>query len=225
MSNKHLKAFVGAFDTYTVVRQVGSGGSGTVFEAKASDAQSVALKVVDKSRTSQQKLKRFQNEIQFCLRPSSKHIVRVIDFGRTKDDSLFYVMPYYPGTLRSLIQSGIERRAALPLYAQLLDAVESAHLLNVFHRDVKPENFLHDSATNVIVLADFGIARFEEDELLATVDTGPHERLANFAYAAPEQRVPGKTVDLRADIYALGLILNEIFTGQIPQGTAFREIK
>lgn len=225
MGDKAPKSFVSAFDTYTVVRQIGGGGSGIVFEVKTTDGQNLAVKLIDKSRTPRQKLKRFQNEIQFCLRPGSKHIVHVLDFGRTEDGSLFYVMPYYSGTLRSLIKKGIDRAAALPLYAQLLDGVEAAHLLGVFHRDVKPENFLHDSSANTIVLADFGIARFEEDELLTTVDTGPHERLANFAYAAPEQRLVGKTVDQRADIYALGLILNEIFTGQIPQGTAFRQIK
>jgi serine/threonine protein kinase len=225
MANKELKPFIGTFDTYTILRQLGSGGSGIVFEVKTSDGQNLAVKVLDKSRTPRQKVKRFQNEIQFCLRPGSKHIVHVLDFGRTEDGSLFYVMPYYSGTLRSLIKKGIELRAALPLYVQLLDGVEAAHLLGVFHRDVKPENFLCDLPSNTVVLADFGIARFEEDELLTTVDTGPHERLANFAYAAPEQRVAGKPIDQRADIYALGLILNEIFTGQIPQGTAFRQIK
>ncbi len=75
------------------------------------------------------------------------------------------------------------------------------------------------------MLADFGIARFKEDDLLTTVNTGPRERLANFAYAAPEQRVPGQKVEQQADIYPLGLILNEMFTGQIPQGTGFRKIK
>ena len=76
-----------------------------------------------------------------------------------------------------------------------------------------------------MVLADFGIARFTEDELLTIVETGPNERLANFAYAAPEQRIAGKAVDQPADIYALGLILNEMFTGEIPQGAGFRTIK
>jgi serine/threonine protein kinase len=224
MANKTPKVYETAFDTYTVVRQVGSGGSGTVCLVTASDGQSLALKLLDRSMP-RQKLKRFQNEIQFCLRPGSEHIVHVLDYGQAPDGSLFYVMPYYPSTLRDLIKKRLPQNELIPLYGQILDSMEAAHLLGVYHRDIKPENLLYDSGANRIVLADFGIARFREEQLLTTVDTGPNERLANFAYAAPEQRIPGQTVDQRADIYALGLILNEIFTGQIPQGTRFRQIK
>ncbi len=219
------KAYKTAFDTYTVVRQIASGGSSTVFLVTASDAQNLALKLLDRSSTPRQKLKRFQNEIQFCLRPGSEHIVQVLDYGQASDGSLFYVMPYYASTLRDLIRKRLPQNELLPLYGQVLDAVEAAHLLGVCHRDIKPENLLYNSGAKRIVLADFGIARFKEEELLTTVNTGPNERLANFAYAAPEQRVPGQIVDQRADIYALGLILNEMFTGQIPQGTGFRQIK
>lgn len=221
---KAPKEFQTAFDTYTVVRQVGSGGSGTVFEVKTSDGQTQALKSLDSSKTPQQKLKRFQNEIQFCLRPGSEYIVHVLDYGRAPDGSLFYVMPYYASTLRDLIKKRLPHNEVLPLYGQILTSVEAAHFLGVCHRDIKPENLLYDSGANRIVLADFGIARFTEEQILTTVNTGPNERLANFAYAAPEQRIPGQSVDHRADIYALGLILNEMFTVQIPQGTGFRKI-
>jgi serine/threonine protein kinase len=224
MANRVPKRYETAFDGYTVVRQVGSGGSGTVFLVTASDDQNLALKLLDTSRTPHQKLKRFQNEIQFCLRPGSEHIVHVLDYGRAPDGSLFYVMPYYPRTLRDLIKQRPPQNQLLPLYSKILDCVEAAHLLGVHHRDIKPENLLYDPTTNQVVLADFGIARFQEEQLITPVDTGPSERLANFAYAAPEQRFPGQTVDQRADIYALGLILNEIFTGQIPLGTRFHQI-
>lgn len=224
MATNPPKRYETAFDTYTVVRQVGSGGSGTVFLVSTSDGQNLALKLLDRSRTTRQKLKRFQNEIQFCLRPGSERIVHVLDYGRAPDASLFYVMPYYPSTLRDLIKKRLPPNQLLPLYGQILDSVEAAHLLGAHHRDIKPENLLYDLDTDRIVLADFGIARFQEEQLLTTVDTGPNERLANFAYAAPEQRIPGRSVDQRADIYALGLILNELFTGQIPQGTRFQQI-
>jgi serine/threonine protein kinase len=223
--SKTVETFETAFDTYTVLRQVGAGGSGVVYEVKTADGEKLALKRLERSRTPHQKLKRFQNEIQFCQHPGSDRIVRVLDYGRTADGSLFYVMPFYPKTLRDLIRDRIPPEQILPLYGQILDCVEAAHLLGVCHRDIKPENVLYDPNANWIVLADFGIARFKEDELLTTVVTGPHDRLANFAYAAPEQRVVGKTVDARADLYALGLILNEMFTGQIPQGTGFHQIK
>jgi eukaryotic-like serine/threonine-protein kinase len=218
------KAFTSPFDDYTVVGQLGCGGSGTVFEVTDSAGNRWALKVIDATKASRTKLKRFQNEIQFCYRSSSKHIIRVFDFGKTDDGSLFYVMPLYPSTLRGRMSAGIPKSEVLPLYSQILDGVEAAHLLGVCHRDIKPENLLCDMETRSLVLADFGIARFKEEDLHTIVNTGGDERLANFAYAAPEQRFAGREVDHRADIYALGLLLNEMFTGSIPQGTGFRRI-
>jgi serine/threonine protein kinase len=225
MTSKRPKVFTAGFDDYTVIRPIGSGGSGMVFEVKDADGQRLALKILNNSSATKSKLKRFRNEIQFCLRPPSDHIVRVLDFGKSEEGLLFYVMPYFSSTLRDRIKSGIQPREVLPLYNQILDGIEAAHLLGACHRDIKPENLLYDLHKNIIVLADFGIARFKEEDLQTTVDTGPNERLANFAYAAPEQRLPGKVVDERVDMYALGLILNEMFTHQIPQGTGFRQIK
>ena len=75
-----------------------------------------------------------------------------------------------------------------------------------------------------LALADFGTARFTEDELYTAVETKAQDRLANFLYAAPEQRVRGKNIDTRADIYAIGLILNEMFTHEVPQGSGYKTI-
>jgi serine/threonine protein kinase len=218
------KVLKSPFEAYAVGEQIGCGGSGVVFKAKDSEGRILALKVLDRSKAPTTKLKRFKNEIQFCSRPSSKHIVRVLDYGSTEDGSLFYVMPYYPRTLRDLIRAGIKTADVLPLFAQILDGIEAAHLLDVVHRDIKPENILYDGNTNMVVLGDFGIARFKEDDLLTSVHTGPNDRLANFAYAAPEQRSAGSAVDQRADIYALGMILNEMHTGTAPHGTGFERI-
>ena len=74
------------------------------------------------------------------------------------------------------------------------------------------------------MVADFGIAHFEEDELYTAVETRNGDRLANFQYAAPEQRDRGRQVDLRADIFARGLILNEVFTGEVLQGSGYKTI-
>jgi serine/threonine protein kinase len=109
-------------------------------------------------------------------------------------------------------------------FNQILNGIEAAHLLRVIHRDLKPENILYDSVKDKLLIADFGIARFEEEELYTAMETAPNSRMANFQYAAPEQRDRGAKVDHRADMYALGLILNEMFTGKIPQGTKYRKI-
>jgi serine/threonine protein kinase len=225
MARKQQRIFDSGFDTYTVVGQIGAGGAGTVFEVIASEGQRLALKVVDGSMASKKQLKRFRNELSFCSQPRSKHIVQVLDRGKGEGGEVFYVMPYFPGTLRKQMQAGIKAAEVLPLYGQILDGIEAAHLLGVVHRDLKPENILFNDEAKILVLADFGIARFKEDALVTAVNTLESERLANFAYAAPEQRVLGLDVDNRADIYALGLILNEMYTGQIPQGSGIKTIK
>ena len=130
-------------------------------------------------------------------------------------------MPRYTGSLRDLIQDKrIEPDAVLRFWAQMLDGVEAAHLREITHRDLKPENILYDDKLR-LVIADFGIAEFSGDEIYTVVETKPNERLANFQYAAPEQRSRGGYCDVRTDIFALGLILNEMFTGAVPQGTSF----
>lgn len=133
-------------------------------------------------------------------------------------------MPFYPQTLRTLIAAKIGPQNVLPYFSQVLDGIEAAHFLGVWHRDLKPENILVDSTSSSVVIADFGIAHFVEDHLHTMVETKPATRLANFQYAAPEQKRVGALVDQRADIYALGLILNEMFTGDVIQGTSFRTI-
>jgi serine/threonine protein kinase len=80
-------------------------------------------------------------------------------------------------------------------FSQLLDGVEAAHLQQVVHRDLKPENVLHDTKSDQLTVADFGIAQFEEEELYTLIETTPNRRLANFQYAAPEQRNRGAAVD------------------------------
>ena|SRR5256885_15118258 len=190
---KSSRRFDGYFDSYTLVGQIGSGASGTVFEVGNSEGKHVALKLL--TSAAQSKLKRFKNEINFCLRPVSTQIVQVLDFGK-EDQSLFYVMPLYSGSLKKRIASGINPGEVLRLFNRMLDGVEAAHLHGVVHRDLKPANVLCDGPDN-LVLADFGIAHFQEFDLLTLVETDSQERLGNYQYSAPEQRIPGALVDQR----------------------------
>ena len=91
----------------------------------------------------------------------------------------------------------------LPLFSDVLDGVEAAHFLKVIHRDLKPENLLVTMPSRRVVVADFGVAHFEEEDLYTAVETREAERLANFLYSAPEQRARGRDVDCRADVFAL----------------------
>ncbi len=213
-----------AFDTYTIQQQKGAGGSGVVYEVLDSEGSAFAIKILDPTKTSSVRLKRFKNEIDFCSRNTHKNIIRVLGTGVIETGETFYVMPLFFCTLRDVMSKGIKPDDILPIFSQILDGVEDAHLHGVWHRDLKPENILCSPSANALVVADFGIAHFEEEELLTAVETKPGERLANFLYAAPEQKIRGKSADSRADVYALGLMLHEMFTGDVPLGTGHKRI-
>ncbi len=227
MAQAKPSTFETAFGSYQRVRQIGAGGSGTVVEAKDADGAPVAIKYLSPVGMSSDKLKRFKNELNFCSRCSHPNVIQVLDWGSVDvggTKAPFYVMPLYASSLRDLIKTGIAADATLPLFSQLLDGLEAAHLMGVFHRDVKPENVLFSTDDSVLAVADFGIAHFEADTMLTLVETKQASRMANFQYAAPEQRIRGAAVDQRADIYALGLILSEMFTGRPPLGLGFTKI-
>jgi len=225
---KKEQVFQSAFNTYRYTGEVGSGGSGIVVKVEDEDENTLALKYLNPERITKDKLKRFKNELGFCEKNEHSNIIKVIDHGHIEIKSVkcpFYVMHHYPETLRTLMRKGISPTDVLPFFSLILNGIEAAHLKNIWHRDIKPENILSDPATNALVIADFGIAHFEEDFLHTTVVTKSQARLANFQYAAPEQRASGGRVDHRADIYALGMILNEMFTGKLPLGAKFQGIK
>ncbi len=217
--------FETATNTYTSEGIIGEGGCGAVYRVTDTDGAPYALKLLRDASSA--KRKRFKNELAFCRRNEHERIVKVLDEGVLLDGAKrqpFYVMPLYEKTLRKSMNASLGPDEVLPFFSGILDGVEAAHLLKVIHRDLKPENILvtHDGRA---VVADFGIAHFEEDNLITAVNTREADRLANFRYSAPEQRISGRPVDQRADIFALGLILNEMFTGEVAQGAGYKLIK
>ena len=221
---KKVMVLESALDAYTLSEVIGEGGAGRVYGGRSSDGTEVAVKVLVSADASAAKRRRFKNETAFLLRNRHPHIVTVTDHGLATIDNVhgpFYVMARFQCSLRSRLESGVAAADVLPLYAMMLDGVEAAHLQGVTHRDLKPENFLCNSNPVSVAVCDFGIAAFTDDLLITAVETRAADRLANFVYAAPEQRKRGGLCDERADIYALGLMLNEMFTGDIPQGTEY----
>jgi serine/threonine protein kinase len=220
-------SFETTFGTYVVDELLGEGGAGRVYGGVGIDGTPIALKILAKERATADKRARFKNEISFLTRNAHRNIVTVIDHGVARDGEVggaFYVMHRYHMNLRDFMKTGIAADNVMAFFSQMLDGVEAAHFLGVVHRDLKPENILYNKDSNILAVADFGIARFTEDLLATAVETGPSQRLANFEYAAPEQRTPGKQVGATADIHALGLMLNEMFTGLVPLGTQYRSI-
>lgn len=225
MTKKPL-TFETPFDTYTSSAVIGEGGAGRVYVVTNNAGEEFALKCLAPERITSERLKRFKNEIQFCQRHNHANIVKVLDTGATliKDVKCpFYVMCRCSGTLRTLIGK-LKADEVLTVFSQILDGVEAAHLAKVWHRDLKPENVLYEHRENLVLVADFGIAHFEEEVMYTAVETRAADRLANFQYSAPEQRIRNSKVNHRADIFSLGLILNEMFTGEILQGAGHKKI-
>jgi serine/threonine protein kinase len=216
--------FETATNTYTSTGSLGDGGCGTVLRVTDVDGEVFALKLLRDTNTN--KRKRFKNELAFCRRNQHERIIKVFDDGVFLDGTKrlpFYVMPLFESTLRAYMQSGIEQGDILRVFNDILDGVEAAHLQGIIHRDLKPENLLVTKDKRVVV-ADFGIAHFREEDLLTAVETRAADKLANYRYSAPEQRTPGVLVDHRADVFALGYILNEMFTGDVPHGAGYKAI-
>ena len=199
MAYKRGSVLKTAFDTYTLLALKGAGTCGEVHEAVDSDGERRAIKVLHAAKSSATGLKRSASDFNFCFKSDHRHIMPVLDCGLTGAKVPFYVMPLYPSSLRVMMQKGMRSESILPLFGKILDGMEAAHLHRVWHGHLKPENILLDETEAAI--GDFGCAPF-----LAISDTGRR-------YEAPEQGKTGYKLDGKADVYALGLMLNEMFTG------------
>jgi serine/threonine protein kinase len=218
-TKKSKREFRTALNIYDDEAQIGEGGSGTVSRVRDDDGNLYALKLLKKESLDGSRQKRFQSELRFCMKAPHANIIEVLDHGLFGDDERpFFVMPLYESTLRKAMRKGIDPAQIPQIVHQIVMAIEFAHARQIFHRDLKPENILCTADLRSVVLADFGIAHFSEEALLSAVKTDDQERLANFKYAAPEQRMLGSQVGAPADIWALGLILHELFTGQLALG-------
>lgn len=212
-----------AFDTYCIVKQIGNGGNGTVYEATDSDSNPVAIKLLVQM-DSTEKRKRFKNEISFCQKYSNKNIIAVKDCGFFADgdkEYIFYVMPLCKESLRARMRAKMSEQQVIKAFLDICNGLKYAHEHGCIHRDLKPENILIDQKDDYII-ADFGIAHFSDLDKATTIETKPTARLANFSYRAPEQ-LEG-FASPASDIFALGLILNEMFTGKIPSGENYKKI-
>lgn len=216
-----------AFSEYELIQQIGSGGNGRVFSAQDTDGETFAIKFVEKYQSTT-KLKRFKNEINFCERHKHKNIVPVLDRGQAfldGKDLVFYIMPLYAETLKSKIKTGIPHEKILDIFIGILNGLRFAHEHGSIHRDIKPENIMFSKDSFEPIICDFGIAHFTEEELFTVVETKATDRMANFYYAAPEQYKRDVKVYPQTDIYSAALILNEMFTGEIPQAADFTRIE
>jgi eukaryotic-like serine/threonine-protein kinase len=207
------------FGPYRIVREIGRGGMGVVFEAWRDDSEyhkRVALKVAPDWRDLEWLRERFRNERQILARLEHPNIARFLD-GGTEAGIPYFAMEYVDG--RPVIAWAREHGLGVPervaMFRQICAAVSYAHENLVIHRDLKPGNILVDS-TGAPKLLDFGIATLL-DAVTAQACSTTGARLWTPDYASPEQ-VRGEPVTVRTDVYSLGLLLYELLCGERAQG-------
>lgn len=204
---------------YELLEILGRGGMGEVWKARQlSLGRTVAVKILPARLAKDQEfVTRFEKEATALASLSHPNIIQIIDRGLA-GDHYFFAMELVTGcSLRERIGSGrMEPPDALRLVVQLCRAVDYAHEQNIVHRDLKPENVLIDNRGHIKV-ADFGLAviRHSEQRLQLTATA---VAMGTINYMAPEQRRDAKSVDGRADIYSIGVMLYELLTGELPLG-------
>ena len=212
-----LDEIAAAFPELEVLEMCGQGGMGVVFKARQPKLDRlVALKILTPALAAQPGFaERFTREARALAKLSHPNIVGVHDFGES--GGFFYlIMEFVDGVnLRQAMRSGISPEQALLLVPRVCEALQFAHDHGVLHRDIKPENILLDARGNP-KLADFGIAKLGDDKSTGLTLSGA--QLGTAAYMAPEQIEHPATVDHRADIYSLGVVLYEMLTGELPLG-------
>ncbi len=218
-----------ALPVYECQVLVGQGGMGAVYRARHKKLDRlVAIKVLRPTAAEEDSVsfaERFEREARVLAKLDHPHIVRIYDFGRAEEDEdegkgFFYlVLEYVDGaSLRDLMRDGrLTAKEALELIPQVCEALQTAHALGVIHRDIKPENILVDGEGRVRI-ADFGLAKLNDAEPTGFGLTQTNQTFGTLHYMAPEQMRGAGTVDHRADLYSLGVVLYEMLTGELPLG-------
>ena len=221
-ANRELRAVPAIIGSYRVLAMLGEGGMGTVYQAEQQNPHRiVALKVIKQGISSDRSLRRFEQEAEALGRLQHPGIAQIYEAG-TADTGLgpqpYFAMEFIQG--RPLIEYATERRlntrARLELVARICDAVNHAHQRGIIHRDLKPGNILVDETGQPKIL-DFGVARVTDSDTQATRQTDLGQLLGTLAYMSPEQVLADPlAVDIRSDVYALGVILYELLAGKLP---------
>jgi serine/threonine protein kinase len=223
---------------YRLLDIIGEGGMGVVYLAEHTLIEKrIALKVLRSEYSSKPEVVgRFQQEAISASRIKHPNVLDVFDFGKLEDGSFFLAMEYLQG--RDLAgelseSTTIVPERALRIAMQMTRALAAAHARGVVHRDLKPENvFLHqtEDGDEIVKIVDFGIAQLKGKE---DGPEGPERRrrltrtgmiFGTPEYMSPEQAA-GRSIDLRSDIYAVGVMLYEMFTGAVPfTGASFMAV-
>jgi serine/threonine protein kinase len=209
---------------YRIERLIGKGAMGAVFAAHHEILRkSVALKVISEEQArTPQTVNRFLNEARAAAGIEGEHVARVLDVGQLDDGAPFMVLELLEGA--DLGQVLAERRP-LPVpdvvdwALQGLEGLAEAHLLGIVHRDLKPANLFlarKRDGTSIVKVLDFGVSKHASSAGLSPSMTATSAILGSPLYMAPEQLRDAKSVDVRADVWAMGVVLYELLAGHLP---------
>jgi tetratricopeptide (TPR) repeat protein len=213
----------GRLGHYRIVRKIAEGGMGAVYEAEQDNPRrTVALKVIRQGFPSEALLRRFEHEAQILGRLHHAGIAQVFEAGTADTPSgpqPFFVMELVDGLPLTQFADarGLGLRQRLELMVRICEAVHHAHLKGVIHRDLKPANILVEDNGQPKIL-DFGVARATDSDVRsATLQTDVGQLLGTLPYMSPEQVAADPLeLDVRSDVYALGVILYELVCGHPP---------
>jgi eukaryotic-like serine/threonine-protein kinase len=207
---------------YRIVRLLGEGGMGTVYEAEQDQPRrSVALKVIKTAWSSPEVLHRFEREFQALGRLHHPGIAQIYEAGTANTG--FGSQPYFAMEIirgnplgEYAASHKLDTRQRLALMIKVCEAVEHAHQCGIIHRDLKPGNILVDEGGQPKIL-DFGLARITDSDGQATRQTDMGQLLGTLAYMSPEQVLADPlALDRRTDVYALGVIIYELLSNKMP---------
>ena len=210
---------------YALERIIGQGGMGAVFAARhVKLGHAVAIKVMLADRQNEEAARRFMNEGRASAHIQNEHVVRIFDIDEEHGYAYMVLELLQGEDLAQVLeaQGRLAAHVAVGYVIQALDGVRQAHALGIVHRDLKPSNLFLARSQNgnvVVKVLDFGISKARG---ASSLDMAPHQQTSTAAmlgsplYMSPEQLRSSKNVDARADIWAMGVILYELLTGQVP---------
>jgi WD40 repeat protein/serine/threonine protein kinase len=212
---------------YKLLQQIGEGGCGVVYMAEQEEPvrRRVALKVIKLGMDTKSVIARFEAERQALALMDHPNIAKVFDAGATDTGRPYFVMELVRGIkiTEYCDQHNLSTAERLQLFTQVCQAIQHAHQKGIIHRDIKPSNILvtisEPGSPGCPKVIDFGIAKATTDQRLTdkTVFTAFEQFLGTPAYMSPEQAMmTSLDIDTRTDIYALGVLLYELLTGQTP---------
>jgi len=226
LSNSNTNRVSPTIDRFTLTREIGEGGMGTVYLARQEQPvrRQVAIKVIRSGLDSKEVIARFEAERQALAMMDHPNIARVYEAGTTDQGHPYFAMEYAAGI--PLTDYCTQKRLGIPqrlaVFNDVCAAVQHAHQKGILHRDLKPSNVLitEEEGKPVAKVIDFGLAKaVDSTEMLTdkTVYTHAGQVLGTLKYMSPEQAsTREKDVDTRADVYALGVMLYELLTGETP---------